>query len=174
MMRFLVLSDSHGKRDAVRTALLRTHTHRFPIDAVLFLGDGVSDLDSTVEGNIACFSVRGNCDFYPVTAQKEEILTFEGHRLFLAHGDQFSVAYGRERIAQYAYLRGADIVLYGHTHVPEETYLPTGSMLGDTVNDYPMYILNPGSIGAPRGGSTAGYGVLELSDRGVLWSRAEI
>ena len=66
----------------------------------------------------------------------------------------YGVKWGLEKIILAAGSRGADIVLFGHTHLPHESY------------EDGLYIFNPGSI------SSSGYsfGVLMLSEKGVLLS----
>ena len=71
-----------------------------------------------------------------------------------SHGDAGSV-YGVKtdplRVVYAARERGADILLYGHTHRPLTDY------------EDGLHILNPGSL---RAGGT--YGVVDLSDAGVV------
>ena len=60
-MEFLIFSDSHGRKQAMEEAFRRQI--RLP-DAVLFLGDGLRDLDANDFSPSTLFAVRGNCDFY--------------------------------------------------------------------------------------------------------------
>jgi len=67
--------------------------------------------------------------------------------------------------------QGCDICMFGHTHVPYDSF-------GDAISDFNRYyesgfgttagprILNPGSIAIPRGGSKRGYMVMEMEDDG--------
>ena len=80
---------------------------------------------------------------------REEILA--GKRFFLTHGHLYGVKSDLTRVVYAARERSADILLYGHTHVPETDY------------EDGLYILNPGSI---HGGGT--YGVADLSPAGVV------
>ena len=57
---------------------------------------------------------------------------------------------------------GADIALFGHTHIPHEEYDPESG----------IYLFNPGSIGEPRAGRPS-YGILSLSGKNVLFSLGE-
>ena len=54
---------------------------------------------------------------------------------------------------------GADIALFGHTHLVHEEYDPESG----------IYLFNPGSIGEPREGKTS-YGILSLAGENVLFS----
>ena len=170
-MRFLVASDSHGRVSHLLEMLERSHTHRFPADALLFLGDGLRDLSYLSDVGIPVFAVRGNCDFFGSDLPMEELLNFEGYRILMTHGDRYSVKSGESRIIGYAASRGADIVLHGHTHVPVEHYYPKGSDVAGTPLEKPIYVLNPGSIGEGRDSFSPGYAVLELSSAGVSWNR---
>lgn len=167
MLRFLILSDSHGRTDRIRQAL-RQHPE---VDAVLFLGDGLCDLDDVCEGAFpACICVRGNCDRYAMmrgqlVKQTEEV-SFLGHRLLLTHGDAYGVKYSRDAIIREARSRRADVVLFGHTHVPYEGYCSD--------DDGPLWLFNPGNVGAGRDGRCT-YGLLTLTEQGdVLFSHAEL
>ena len=57
----------------------------------------------------------------------------------LTHGHRYGVNYGVEQIKETAFLEGADIVMFGHTHQP----------LID-LSDEKIYAINPGSITQPR------------------------
>ena len=173
-MRFLVASDSHGRVSSLFSMLERAHTPRFPADGVIFLGDGLRDLEYLRDMGLTLFSVSGNCDIYTMGAPRQDLLTFEGYRILFTHGDGFSVKAGEERLAAYAAGKGADIVLYGHTHIPSEHYYREGDTVGELVLEKPLYALNPGSVGEHRGGNAPGFGVLELSARGVTWSRVTL
>ena len=173
-MRFLVASDSHGRVLNLLEMLRRAHTKRFPADGLIFLGDGLSDLEYLRDEGLPLFPVIGNCDFYTFGAPKEDLLTFEGHRIFISHGDRHSVKSGVERITAYGAAKGADIILYGHTHVPLERYFHTEDTVLDTVLSRPTYVLCPGSIREGRDGFEPGFGVLEISERHVLWNRVAL
>ena len=65
------------------------------------------------------------------------------------HGHHYSVKSGSERLAQCAGERGADVALFGHTHVKELTRYPGTAATG----------FNPGSLR-----DSASYGVIEIVD----------
>lgn len=170
-MRFLVASDSHGKVSNLLDMCRRAHTLRFPADGLIFLGDGLSDLSYLSGVDLPILSVAGNCDFFSSGAEREGLCTFDGYRIFYAHGDRFSVKSGETRIVAYAASKGADIVLYGHTHLPSEHFYGAGEEIGGVVLQKEIRVLNPGSVGDSHGYGGAGYGVLELTSSGVLWNR---
>lgn len=173
-MHILVASDSHGRTSNLFDMLRRSSTPRFPADALIFLGDGLRDLQYLRDEGIPLFPVVGNCDLSVFDAPREELLNFEGFRIFFAHGDRFSVKSGVERMVAYAAAKNADIVLYGHTHLADERYFHAGETVGGTVLKKPIYVMNPGSIGESRGGFGCGYGVLALGNGAVLWNRVTL
>ena len=62
MTKLLVLSDSHGARDAIKRILNKEQNN---VDAVIFLGDGLRDLEQALAffPHLRVYSVAGNCDF---------------------------------------------------------------------------------------------------------------
>lgn len=164
-MNFLVISDTHGARAALSALLLR-HTD---VDAVLFLGDGLSEVEALAAegGHPAILAVRGNCDSLtsPYGCARDEELTLSlcGHRLLLLHGHTAGVKLGLGALVALAHRKEADIVLYGHTHFARQDYLPEGE-------GGPLWLLNPGSLGHPVEGAPS-YGILSLDPAGsVLFS----
>ena len=133
-MQFLVLSDSHGRADRL-VSVCAAHPD---IAALLFLGDGLS-LDTP--------------------APEEDTFDLFGHRVFMMHGHRAGVKGGDGAARSLALARGADILLYGHTHRPLACYDPDG----------PLYVMNPGSIGAPPDGHPS-YGILDILPGGVMLS----
>lgn len=149
MFRALVLSDSH--RDFVSLAAA-IHLHR-EADMVFFLGDGESDLHTTAVGKELAdkkfTAVCGNCDYYS-ELPKEVLLPLSGKRFFALHGHTRFVKYGMEALLDAAHEKEADIVLYGHTHIPRAERIDG------------IYFLCPGSI---RDGS---YGIVDITDKGEV------
>ena len=158
-MKLIVISDTHGHADERIERVLQMHRD---CDAVLFLGDGIRDLLGLDVRNL--FVVRGNCDFYcPDDVPTERFLTFDGVKILMMHGHTHSVKSGTARLEAYARARGADAVLYGHTHVKEERYCRGhGEEKG-------IYLFNPGSLGEPRGDAPS-FGVIEIKKGQLLLS----
>ncbi|MBQ9783801.1 MAG: YfcE family phosphodiesterase [Clostridia bacterium] len=175
-MTALVLSDIHGRRDRVEEVLAR---HR-NTDAVLFLGDGIRSLpyEACTAGGRLFAGVRGNCDGFCLFGDsyvytEELLLNLGEYTVMMMHGHTRSVKSGIERGARYAAERGADLLLYGHTHVPEERYFPAGTEIGGYVLQKPLWVMNPGSIGEPRGGNPS-FGVVELRHGQILLSHGTL
>ena len=114
---------------------------------IIHLGDCWRDAEELHElyPHISLEQVPGNCDFGRFEAE-ERLLFFEDKRVLIAHGHTMRVKYGLLSAQYRAQEMGADILLFGHTHVPL------------VENDGKLILLNPGSIG-DRSHPT--YGVLE-------------
>jgi uncharacterized protein len=146
-MRILVLSDSHGSEQAV----LKAHTSAGDVDAIIHLGDGEADcLILEQLYNIEVIRVAGNCDLAS-TKSRELILEFDGMRLLLAHGDRYGVKTGLTKLEQRGVEAGADVVLYGHSHLALIEQRP------------PLLLVNPGTLwhSAPF----RSYAILELNNK---------
>ncbi len=113
-MRVAILSDTHGNWAlAVRSLDLYGGA-----DCVIHLGDTTDDAE-LIELSLGrkLHIVAGNCDKggkYPGAIT----LQMEGKRFFICHGDRFHVKAGIADLYRKAQHEGADIVLYGHTHIP--------------------------------------------------------
>ena len=159
-MKCLIFSDSHGAVYKMERAL-----NKHPdAEVVFFLGDGLSDADSLAafDNRKMWIVVRGNCDFRAFflgrEVSKTEEIILEGKRILATHGDIYDVKWGLEKLKSLARSRKADIVLFGHTHLPHEEYVG---------GDMPFYLFNPGSL-------SRSYGILSLSENTVLFSHGEL
>ncbi len=165
-MKLLVVSDSHGRYES----LARVMNMHSDADAVVFLGDGLSDLGRADAGSypFTVFSVKGNCDGFSLLSHgldspEELVFSLGGFRFFAMHGHTRGVKYGYERAINAALEKNADVLLFGHTHRAEEKYLP-GQEGGK-----PLYIFNPGSLGASSDG-LAHFGIIEIREKNILFS----
>ena len=151
-MRIIVLSDSHGRKSAVEDAIEAQPNARH----VFFLGDVLSDIEDMpyVYPDRIFHSVRGNCDFYSDAALRG-FVTLGGKNIFFCHGHEYGVKGGTSTLLSYAKARGADIVLYGHTHVSHTEYCDG------------TYLVNPGSLGRGREGGCS-YAVIDIEKGGVM------
>lgn len=136
VLRIGVVSDSHEDEDRLFLAARRLGK----LDALCFLGDVVSDAEylqaqlGLLGRSTVCYTVRGNNDFasnYPL----ELTVELMGRKLLLTHGHLWGVKQGLNRLTYHAQESRADIVLYGHTHVPYSGY------------DSNIFFLNPGAAG---------------------------
>ena len=169
-MTLLVISDSHGKIDRIEKAVALNPN----CEAILFLGDGICDLDRAELLGRPVIAVRGNCDVSSVICEPEEqMVRFGEYNIMLMHGHKLGVKGGDDAAVAYAAKKGADVLLYGHTHTRLERYLSDGKIIGDTVLEKPLRVFNPGSLGAPRG-SGASFGVIVIRGKDILLSHGEI
>ena len=177
---YLVLSDSHG-RTAHLTRLIEQLNFR--PTAILFLGDGLRDLRVFEEHptwrDIPVYAVAGNCDcFFDFTSAREpncRLLPVGTHRIFMTHGHLYGVNGGVTAAAHNALAQGADVLLYGHTHIAAESYQTLH--VRDEQGQYTektLLVANPGSIGEPRDGGGYRFGVLTLTDTSVLFSHGAL
>lgn len=173
-MKLLVISDSHGRPDRIRAALGAQISQP---DALLFLGDGYADIMRCGVEGPALFCVSGNCDYFTVFDKtpppRERLLSLGGYNLLMMHGDRYAVGAGNEKAAAYAAEKGADLLLYGHTHVRCEEYIPAGTRLAGRTTEKPLRIFNPGSLGSPRGGEPS-FGLIELRESGIICGWGEL
>ena len=161
-MKILIASDIHGSAYYCRKLLEALDREGAP--RMLLLGDilyhgprndlpeeyapkQVISLLNSLKDRVV--SVRGNCEAevdqmvldFPVLA--DYCLMPVGERMmYCTHGH----IYNEENLPP---MMPGDILLYGHTHVPR------AELCGD------KWMLNPGSVSIPKGGSVQSYAVLE-------------
>lgn len=100
--------------------------------------------------------VRGNNDFFSDLPGEEEFMV-EGYHIFTTHGHGYYVSMGETRLKQEARGRGADIVMYGHTHRPFYE------------KEEGLITLNPGSLCYPRQpGRKPSYMIMQIDSNGKL------
>ncbi len=160
-MDILIVSDTHGRHDRLAELLRRTDA-----GVLLFLGDGLRDLEA-VSDTVTVRAVRGNCDFIGRNVPDTRVEDFGTCRVFMTHGHRFGVKSDLTAVIYAALDADADVLLYGHTHVPFERTLQAGTLLGDRVLKKPLLILCPGSLGEPRDGKPA-FGTLTVQHGGIL------
>lgn len=161
-MKYMILSDLHGSARWCRRAMDAFREEK--ADRLILLGDLLyhgprNDLPGEYDpkqvlamlnaenSHILC--VRGNCDTevdqmvldFPIMASYA-LMDMGDRLLFMTHGHRWHARCLPS-------LRPGDILLHGHTHVPEHR----------EVNG--IHILNPGSAAIPKGGSCCGYMTLE-------------
>ena len=146
-------------------------------DMLIHLGDIESDTDSVTlwagAPKTPCIFIKGNCDRYSGSDELRDTAIFplKGHKFYCCHGHHEFVHYDLTGLCIEAATNECDIALFGHTHVPYDSW-------GDAVKNNKAYkeidpyasagirVLNPGSISLPRGGSQRTYMVMEMKDDG--------
>lgn len=150
--KLLILSDSHNSPDVVQR-ILRDETD---VDALIFLGDGLRDLEQglTQHPRLRTYAVAGNCD-YGALEPLDGLAAFDKPVVFYTHGHMYGVKYDLDTLAQAAAARGAEVALFGHTHIP------LAEQRGG------VFLFNPGSCGRCYTGPDT-YGILTLDDGKVI------
>lgn len=147
-MRILVLSDSHENIENMALAVRKTQP-----ELILHLGDYVRDGEElkALFPAIPLMQVEGNCDAYDTShAPLWRIYEADGHRIFFTHGHHYHVKYDLLHLRYAAEEQGAELALFGHTHIP----------LCEKLDG--LTLLNPGSIGTGR---HPGYALIETSEK---------
>jgi len=153
--RLGIISDTHGHEEAWTDALRQWGR----IDGVLHAGDVLSDVSTGLEEMIrtAPFPVvisRGNCD----RTEHESVIGrpilspyatvwWNSLLILVGHGAPF------QPLRALALQCGADLVVYGHTHV------------SSIVREQKTIFLNPGSASLPKGRDPASAALLDA--RGI-------
>lgn len=148
-MKVLVVSDNH-RDESVLEDLINIHT-----DVDLWLHCGDSELGSNHPIWETFKTVQGNMDWD--SNHPKIIVESLGDTTFLVlHGHQHQVKRTLSEMEREAINNDADIVFYGHSHVPKI----------DEMNG--LYFMNPGSITQPRGDLRVGsYLIYEKNSDGT-------
>lgn len=151
----LVISDTHGNSQAIKRLL---ENYRGLVAAVVHLGDHARDMvrlartDSTPN---MFHIVNGNTDPL-VESYDERVINVADKRIFITHGHRYSVKSSLDSIVLRAQELQVDACLFGHTHV--QTLFTQSSIV----------FMNPGSPTYPHPDQERGYGLLRISDEGVI------
>ncbi len=144
-MRIAVAGDTHGRTEK----LTRTMQMLKP-DHLFFTGDFYGDgLKLIRQLNIDWTGVTGNCDFGP-KGKEERLVTWAGRKFYLTHGHQYGVKRSLNSLFYRGQEIGADVILFGHTHVAVCEQIEG------------IWMINPGSASLPRHGSPCSYALIEL------------
>lgn len=133
-MKVLIVSDTHGKDHN----LLYTLQKLGAIDLMIHLGDFGGN-EEYIKSIAPCpiEMVSGNNDFFNGLT-KEKMIKIGKYSVMLTHGHRYGVYYGTNQLKEAARKRQADMVMFGHTHVP----------MIDIRDD--IWAINPGSLTLPR------------------------
>ncbi len=151
-MKVLIVSDTHRQNyNYFRVVQLQKP------DLVIHCGDTEGSEDVLAEAaDCPVRIVLGNNDYFS-DLPRELMLDIGAHRVWVLHGHNYYVSMGNEMLKREAAARGADVVVYGHTHKPVVDQ-------GGSVT-----AVNPGSISYPRqAGHKPSYIIMELDGEGQL------
>ncbi|MEG2323431.1 MAG: metallophosphoesterase [Anaerovoracaceae bacterium] len=143
-MKFFVISDTHGKINKVREVYEKLNN----IDLIIHLGDCEHDakaLEVALEAPVVC--VKGNMDG-SYSSDDFKTLETEYGKILLTHGHMDHVKTDNSRLLYRAEENNCKAVLFGHTHTPYYNQVDG------------IYLLNPGSLPAPRDGTQGSYGII--------------
>ncbi|MFA5576654.1 MAG: metallophosphoesterase [Tissierellaceae bacterium] len=143
-MKILVVSDTHG---SIESILRKVRSIERP-DMIFHLGDYVEDgvrIENAL--NIPATIVRGNGDYGKGEFEDEQIVEVMGKRIFLSHGHKYNVRLGPQKLFYRALELGADVALYGHTHIAKILEKEGLIIMNPGSPDYPRGIIRNGSLG---------------------------
>lgn len=148
-MKILIISDTHGRNNFVYNTIRRVS----PIDLMIHLGD-FDRGEEYIKDISPCpaLMISGNNDFY--NGLPREIITNIGnYTVMLTHGHRYGVNYSTNDLLEAAKRNQANIVMYGHTHVPLMK------------RSDGIWIINPGSLGLPRqNGRESTFIIMEIDE----------
>ena len=149
LMKIAVISDSHRVKRYMDNAIEIIQEEG--TDLILHAGDNFCDSIYLKEKTgIPVIAVAGNCDFDNVETELD--FECEGLTIFLTHGHHYGVKYGLHTLAEEAAGVGANIAIFGHTHVKENEIVDG------------VQIINPGSLAMPRDGRDRSFVMMELNN----------
>ena len=152
-MRVLIISDTHRRDDL----FFRIMELERPVDMLIHAGD--------VEGSEDFYEAMGECEFHCVAGNNdffsdlpmEDEFYIGTSKVFLTHGHQYRIFLGDKAVLKEAKKRGAQILIYGHTHRPVAEYRDG------------ILVMNPGSLIFPRQpGCRPSYIILEIAKSGSM------
>lgn len=149
-MKILIISDTHGDINKAEEAI-RSNSD---IDLIIHLGDYFRDAQklSDLFPNIPIEYIYGNSDFMIEDVPAEKLLEICGKRIFITHGHRYSVKWDYDKLYRKAEEIEADVLLFGHTHVPE------------LIEKGRYCVLNPGSTSDPREDANESYAIIDIDD----------
>lgn len=158
-MRAIVFSDSHKNLNNMIPIVEANVGHA---DYIFHLGDCVSDFED-LRACYPTFKIEGVCgnNDWRANGVTDLILTVGNHRVFMTHGHLYDVKVTLARLLRKAKEVEADVLLYGHTHVP----------FCRTIDG--ILVMNPGSISRPSLGK-ASFGSLDFLESSVIGNITEI
>ena len=155
MKKVLIVSDTHGYSDLLNELIKLVK----PVDLMVHCGDvGYRGAREKLSFAAGCpvYLVSGNNDYgydYPML----ERFRMEGHEVIVTHGHRQRVYYDLTPLYYFAEENGADIVMFGHLHMPV------------VQKDGGIILVNPGSLTYPRqSNGLPSYIIMTVEDDGIL------
>lgn len=150
-MKIGVISDTHMQNSYIKKALVQLKN----CDFIIHLGDNIVDVSEIAKYySRKIISVKGNCD-YSENTPTEKIEVIGNKKIFITHGHNYNVKATLINLKYKAMEVGADIVLFGHTHV------------AITLFEEGIWFINPGSAGMARNDKNS-VAIIEIIDKNVI------
>lgn len=147
-MKVAVVSDTHCRIEPFLNKIKEYQD----IELIIHLGDMVEDAKKIRDRTqLPMFNVRGNNDYMDSNTPWRQLIHLNGHKILLTHGHREGVNFGENKLYHQAKESGAEMVLYGHTHV----------YLYKEIDG--IKILNPGSAGHDRGFEYESFVLLDIT-----------
>lgn len=152
-MKVLICSDTHRRHENY----IKVVESEGPFDLLIHCGDteGGEYLISEAAG---CHSeiVMGNNDFFS-NLPKEALFELGGKKVWVTHGHNYYVSLDTAIIKEEAVARGANVVMFGHTHRP-------------LIEDEGLLCINPGSLSYPRQANRRPSYIILNIDKNDTWN----
>lgn len=148
-MRLLITSDTHRDTNSLEKSI----KEQPKAEIVIHLGDIVDDVEIVKYKfpQKMFIQVKGNCDFNSDLPLYKDF-TLENTKFFITHGHIYNVKFDINSVCMAAREKNANILLFGHTHIPFETY------------EENLHIMNPGSLTGINGT----YGIIDIEKNGIV------
>lgn len=171
-----IISDSHGCGARIHGVLEKLRAIKEDPKEAIFLGDGARNFLMSLPEDIKLYAVLGNCDdtgreIYDgegETIPLERIEVIGGVRLLIMHGHRYFVKHSLNEAVFRAASLNADILLFGHTHVPFYKTITAGEEVGGIPLKKTLHVFNPGAL---RDGS---FGLLTVRNGEILLSHGRV
>jgi len=150
-MRIGVISDTHGNKASIERAV----TVAGPVEMWLHAGDYSQDAHYLKNyTGLPVTMTAGNCDANP-SAKIDEFIEAGGKKIWLTHGHRYQDRSRSDELVWWARHYGVDVVIYGHSHIPDITWVDS------------LLVFNPGSAAQPRSAEGRSCGLLVI-ENGVV------
>lgn len=152
-MKILIMSDSHGRNEA----MWRILEEEKPYDMVVHCGD-LEGAEGMLRSRVNCelHMVSGNND-YSASLSRIESFNIAGKKVILLHGHRYRIYSDISPLYYLARENDADIVMFGHLHVPV------------IHEEEGVTFVNPGSLTYPRQADhQRTYIVMDVDDNGEI------
>ncbi len=152
-MKILIISDTHRHNGNMWSVIDKVK----PIDMLIHCGDIEGYPDELLKkADCPVHIVAGNND-YGYDYDSEQSFFIGSHKVLLLHGHRYRIYQNLDTLFYLAEERKADIVMFGHLHVP----------IVETRGN--ITIINPGSLSYPRqNGRKPSFIILESDEKGEL------